>query len=157
MGRNHDRSNQLDVVQCSYDMRSNSYAGASTVRPLPAVPLTRLDDHVVLRSASPVPISRPLACKTCKTCITFSDATVSGPREFKGFFGKASLFSQVDHITLALPVVQLFVTGAHVCQTACCASCASQLGWKIVGAYQPSEQWKEGTYLLELETLEPRY
>jgi hypothetical protein len=34
-----------------------------------------------------------------------------------------------------------------------CASCSTYLGWRIIRAHEQSEKWKEGTCLLELESL----
>jgi hypothetical protein len=44
-------------------------------------------------------------------------------------------------------------TGAHTMQEITCATCSTYLGWKIVHAHEPSESWKDGHSLLELEKL----
>ncbi|KAJ8488668.1 hypothetical protein ONZ45_g5605 [Pleurotus djamor] len=107
----------------------------------------------------PLPrIPHPLACKTCRSCITSTDvilrqADIPSARGFKGFAGKASLFSEVYHVTMLKPGVHLMSTGAHTMREIVCASCETYLGWKIERAHNRSERWKEGYHLLELENL----
>ncbi|KAG5648463.1 hypothetical protein DXG03_003074 [Asterophora parasitica] len=77
----------------------------------------------------------------------------SNSRLFKGFSGKASLFTETYNVKLSHPGVQLMATGAHTMQEITCSSCSSYLGWKILRAHYKSEKWKEGNHLLELENL----
>ncbi|KAF9501493.1 hypothetical protein BDN71DRAFT_1549814 [Pleurotus eryngii] len=111
------------------------------------------------RRRRPLPlIPHPLSCKSCRSCITSVDvilpqAEIPNSRGFKGFAGKASLFSEVYHITLSKPGVHLMSTGAHTMQEIVCSTCDAYLGWKIVKAHSRSERWKEGYNMLELEKL----
>ncbi|KAF8070465.1 hypothetical protein FPV67DRAFT_1779822 [Lyophyllum atratum] len=111
-------------------------------------------------TSRPLPlVPRPLACKQCRTCITSSHVLLppsyypSDSRLFKGFSGKASLFTETYNVKLSRPAVQLMATGAHTMQEITCSSCSSYLGWKILRAHENSEKWKEGNCLLELENL----
>ncbi|PPQ67298.1 hypothetical protein CVT25_005882 [Psilocybe cyanescens] len=74
-------------------------------------------------------------------------------RSFKGFSGKASLFTETQNVLLAKAGVQLMATGAHTMQEITCANCSFYLGWKIIRAHESSESWKDGHSLLELENL----
>jgi len=47
--------------------------------------------------------------------------------------------------------MQLMATGAHTMSEITCGGCHLYLGWKIVRAHEPTERWKEGHFLLELE------
>ncbi|KAF4598610.1 hypothetical protein EYR40_006972 [Pleurotus pulmonarius] len=111
------------------------------------------------RRRRPLPlIPHPLSCKSCRSCITSVDvilpqAAIPNSRGFKGFAGKASLFSEVYHVTLSKPGVHLMSTGAHTMQEIVCSTCDAYLGWKIVKAHNRSERWKEGYNMLELEKL----
>ncbi|KAF8161109.1 hypothetical protein B0H34DRAFT_746758 [Crassisporium funariophilum] len=123
-------------------------------RKLPAVPLESR------RISRPLPtIPRALICKKCSTCITSHNVLLplssipSDSRSFKGFSGKASLFTETYNVTLAKAGVQLMATGAHTMQEITCGTCSSYLGWKIVRAHEKSESWKDGHCLLELENL----
>lgn len=94
----------------------------------------------------------------------------SDARAFRGFAGKASLFTEVyvshslprfplsdpvcrTHVIEAKPGVQLMASGAHRMSELTCARCQAYIGWHILRAHDRSEKWKEGTYLLELECL----
>lgn len=66
------------------------------------------------------------------------------------------LFLTVAHsrnVTLSAPRVRLMATGAHTMQELACSKCSTYLGWKITKASEESERWKEGHFLMELETL----
>ncbi|KAJ7783203.1 hypothetical protein B0H16DRAFT_1495921 [Mycena metata] len=82
-------------------------------RCLPAVPRTR-------PTSRPLPsIPRPLSCKACKTCITSCNAELplsAIPPEspnFRGFSGKASLFTETYNVTLKPPKLELMGSGAY--------------------------------------------
>lgn len=124
-------------------------------RRLPSLPRAR-----PVSATRPLPpIPRPLWCKECRTCITSINhllplsAIPPESRAFRGFSGKASLFTEVQHVTLSRPSVQLMATGAHTMAQITCAKCSAYLGWQIVRAHETSEKWKEGNFLLELENL----
>ncbi|KAJ7084412.1 hypothetical protein B0H15DRAFT_849082 [Mycena belliarum] len=123
-------------------------------RRLPSVPSKRLTHRPL------PPIPRPLSCKTCKTCITSCNALLpasaipSESRSFRGFSGKASLFTETYNVNLSRPTVQLMATGAHTMQEITCSSCTAYLGYKIVRAFESSERWKESSFLLELAELD---
>ncbi|KAF8692083.1 hypothetical protein AX14_002629 [Amanita brunnescens Koide BX004] len=114
--------------------------------------------RVQLQTTSPI-ASCPIACKKCYTCITSVNVHLppsSYPpdsRAFRGFHGKASLFTETYNVKLGRPSVQLMVTGAHTMQEITCSQCSTYLGWKIVRAHEHPERWKEGLCLLELECL----
>ncbi|KAF9268890.1 hypothetical protein L218DRAFT_970140 [Marasmius fiardii PR-910] len=124
-------------------------------RRLPSLPRERPVSYS--RPLPPVP--RTLSCKKCHsrvTSISFLlplEAIPQNSRAFRGFSGKASLFTEIHHVRLAAPRVRLMATGAHTMQEITCLHCSSYLGWKINRAHDRSEQWKEGHYLLELENL----
>ncbi|CAA7261603.1 unnamed protein product [Cyclocybe aegerita] len=139
---------------------SNNYPSSSrresTPRKLPAPPLAQESKRV----SRPLPrIPRALVCKQCGTCITShnvllpTSAIPPDSRSFRGFFGKASLFTETYNVALAKPGVQLMVTGAHTMQEVTCGICLSYLGWKIVRAHEKTESWKDGHFLMELENL----
>ncbi|KAJ3814561.1 hypothetical protein EV368DRAFT_49956 [Lentinula lateritia] len=122
-------------------------------RRLPSVPKER-------PSSRPLPpIPRALACKECMTVITSIslllplEAIPPESRAFRGFSGKASLFTEIRNVTLSVPRVRLMATGAHTMQELTCSKCSVYLGWKINKASEQSERWKEGHFLMELENL----
>jgi len=44
-------------------------------------------------------------------------------------------------------------TGRHVVRDISCRQCGSTVGWKYDKAYEQSEKYKEGKYILESELL----
>ncbi|RDB25077.1 hypothetical protein Hypma_007908 [Hypsizygus marmoreus] len=129
----------------------------SVPRRLPPVPVAPRSARPTSRPLPQVP--RALACKQCGTCITSTyvllptSAYPQDSRLFRGFSGKASLFTETYNVKLSRPGVQLMATGAHTMQEITCSSCSLYLGWKILRAHEHSEKWKEGNCLLELENL----
>ncbi|KAK2463263.1 hypothetical protein APHAL10511_004918 [Amanita phalloides] len=137
----------------------SSLAGEPSPRPRRQLPPVPPSPH----SSRPLPkIPGPIACKKCHTCITSAKVHLppsSYPpdsRGFRGFLGKASLFTETYNVKLGRPSVQLMVTGAHTMQEITCSQCSTYLGWKIVRAHELSERWKEGACLLEFECLDDK-
>jgi len=125
-----------------------------TPRKLPAVPV---ESRCISRPLPKIP--RALVCKKCGTYISSYNVLLPlssippNSRAFRGFSGKASLFTETYNVTLAKPGVQLMATGAHTMQEITCGTCCDYLGWKIIRAHENSESWKDGNCLLELENL----
>ncbi|KAF8210301.1 hypothetical protein K438DRAFT_1710935 [Mycena galopus ATCC 62051] len=124
-------------------------------RPLPPMP-----DTPPSLSARRLPtVPRPLSCKQCSACITSYNAVLPASaipedsRSFRGFSGKASLFTETYNVTLLPGKVQLMQTGAHLLAEIQCTACTAYLGYKILRAFEKSESWKEGRFLLELAEL----
>ncbi len=44
-------------------------------------------------------------------------------------------------------------TGRHVVRDICCRQCKKKVGWKYDKAYESSQKYKEGNYILEAERL----
>ncbi|KAF5326545.1 hypothetical protein D9611_000234 [Ephemerocybe angulata] len=131
-------------------------------RRLPSVPGTPPPSSIESRRSSrPLPkIPRALTCKLCQAIITSNNVLFPSSQlppqsrtSFRGFSGKASLFTETYNVHIAKPGIQLMATGAHTMSEINCGSCHTYLGWKIVRAYEESERWKEGKFLLELESL----
>ncbi|KAF7321295.1 Yippee domain-containing protein [Mycena kentingensis (nom. inval.)] len=79
------------------------------------------------------------------------------PRNFKGFSGRASLFTATYNVSQLAPKVQLMATGAHLLAELNCNTCSQYLGYKIVRAFDKSEEWKQDRFLLELAELNNPY
>lgn len=44
-------------------------------------------------------------------------------------------------------------TGRHIVRDICCRQCKEVVGWKYDRAYEATEKYKEGKYILEQELL----
>ncbi|KAJ3539202.1 hypothetical protein NMY22_g4838 [Coprinellus aureogranulatus] len=127
---------------------------------LPSIPAPPPSSTESKRSSRPLPkIPRALTCKQCQAVITSNNVLFPSSkmppnsRAFRGFAGKASLFTETYNVREAQPGIQLMATGAHTMSEVSCGSCHTYLGWKIVRAHEEPEKWKEGKFLLELEHL----
>jgi hypothetical protein len=86
-------------------------------------------------------------CGSCGTHAADHEELVS--KAFQGRHGRAYLFSQVVNVTQGPLEERMLITGMHrVCDIQC-STCGSVLGWKYDMAYEESQKYKEGKYILE--------
>ncbi|KAI4165320.1 MAG: hypothetical protein LQ342_001188 [Letrouitia transgressa] len=90
-------------------------------------------------------------CKNCKTHLASHDAIIS--RNFRGQHGKAYLFNTVVNTTQSEAVERSMTTGRHQVRDVNCKQCKETVGWKYDKAYESSEKYKEGKFILEAELL----
>lgn len=90
-------------------------------------------------------------CKHCKTHLADYDDIIS--RNFRGQHGKAYLFNTVVNVTASDAVERSMTTGRHVVRDIACRQCKETVGWKYDKAYENSEKYKEGKFILEEELL----
>ena len=74
-------------------------------------------------------------------------------QDFRGQHGKALLFENVVNIIAAEAVERSMTTGKHVVRDISCKQCKETLGWKYDKAYETTQKYKEGKYILEQELL----
>lgn len=75
------------------------------------------------------------------------------PQNFRGQHGKAYLFNSVVNIETGDPSERNMTTGRHVVRDIACRVCSEVVGWKYDKAYETSEKYKEGKFILEAELL----
>ncbi|EOA90190.1 protein yippee-like moh1 [Exserohilum turcicum] len=95
--------------------------------------------------------SRIYGCKNCKTHLSNHDDILS--RNFRGQHGKAYLFDSVVNVTESDPNERNMTTGRHIVRDIHCRQCKETVGWKYDKAYEASEKYKEGKFILEAELL----
>ncbi|KAI7821351.1 Yippee/Mis18 [Gamsiella multidivaricata] len=88
-----------------------------------------------------------LVCNNCKTHFATYDQILS--KNFHGQYGKAYLFNTVINVYTGEAEDRSMRTGLHTVQDIHCAECSTVVGWKYLVAYEPSEQYKEGHFILE--------
>ena len=75
-------------------------------------------------------------------------------QNFRGAHGKAYLFNTIVNVIEGEPVERSMTTGKHIVRDIFCQRCISTIvGWKYDKAFEPSEKYKEGKYILEAELL----
>nr|XP_017217882.1 PREDICTED: protein yippee-like isoform X1 [Daucus carota subsp. sativus] len=63
--------------------------------------------------------------------------------------GKAYLFDKVENVTVGEKEQRMMMTGMHIVVDIFCVTCGSIVGWKYESAYEKSQKYKEGKYILE--------
>lgn len=74
-------------------------------------------------------------------------------QNFRGQHGKAYLFNTVVNVDSSEPNERNMTTGRHVVRDIHCRGCNTCVGWKYDKAYESSEKYKEGKFILEAELL----
>jgi len=70
-------------------------------------------------------------------------------RAFNGQHGRAYLFDRVVNIYAGEPQERPMTTGLHIVRDIHCVKCERILGWKYDKAYEESQKYKEGKFILE--------
>jgi len=90
---------------------------------------------------------RVYSCKFCRSHLAQSDELVS--RAFHCRHGKAYLFNTVVNVSLGPQEDRLMTTGKHTVADIFCNSCQQVVGWKYELAFEKSQKYKEGKFILE--------
>ncbi|KAL7518747.1 hypothetical protein ACHAWX_003556 [Stephanocyclus meneghinianus] len=86
-------------------------------------------------------------CGQCRTHLTSHDDIIS--KSFHGRKGRAYLFDQCVNITLSPPEDRILITGLHTVCDISCKRCRTLIGWTYAKAYEPSQKYKEGKFIIE--------
>jgi len=95
--------------------------------------------------------TRIFGCSKCGTHLTTIDSMMS--RQFNGQHGRAYLFHNVVNIECGEPSDRHMTTGLHTVRDIQCIKCGTIIGWKYDRAYEESQQYKEGKFILERNLL----
>ncbi|KAI0786044.1 Yippee/Mis18 [Abortiporus biennis] len=95
--------------------------------------------------------ARIYGCSNCKTHLATIHSMIS--RAFNGQHGRAYLFDGVVNVLEGEPNDRQMTTGNHTVRDIYCVKCHTILGWKYDKAYEPSQKYKEGKYILERNLL----
>jgi hypothetical protein len=86
-------------------------------------------------------------CSTCESHFTTYDDIVS--KAFQGRHGKAYLFRGVVNVTAGPIEKRNLRTGMHQVADIYCNQCQEIVGWKYEIAYEESQKYKEGKFIIE--------
>lgn len=67
----------------------------------------------------------------------------------QGRHGRAFLFFHAMNITVGAKEDRQLITGLHTVADIYCGDCHDVLGWKYERAYETSQKYKEGKFILE--------
>ncbi|GAU27463.1 hypothetical protein TSUD_161490 [Trifolium subterraneum] len=65
------------------------------------------------------------------------------------WYGKAYLFDNVVNVSVGERENRMMITGLHTVVDIFCVTCGSIVGWKYEAAYDKSQKYKEGKFILE--------
>ncbi|TVU48094.1 hypothetical protein EJB05_07717 [Eragrostis curvula] len=86
-------------------------------------------------------------CRQCRVDAASKDSIIS--RDFYGRTGRAYLFDRVVNICLGPKEDRYLITGLHTVNDIYCSCCQQILGWRYEKAYDESQKYKEGKFILE--------
>ena len=67
------------------------------------------------------------------------------------------MFSHVMNVVLGHKKDKKMLTGMYTIAGIHCSSCGQELGWKYVRAFDPTQRFKEGNFILEKLKLVKEY
>ncbi|UZJ55237.1 hypothetical protein CBS101457_004557 [Exobasidium rhododendri] len=86
-------------------------------------------------------------CAHCGTCLALQDELIS--KAFSGRDGKAFLFFSVVNSRVGPKEDRQLLTGLHTVADLSCTICKRSVGWFYIRAFEASQRYKEGKYILE--------
>ena len=95
-------------------------------------------------------------CKSCKAHLARVEAIVS--RSFHSRSGKAYLFDAVVNVSWRSGEAEerIMTTGKHMVHDIHCNKCLRVVGWRYERAFEASQKYKEGKFVLERAKLNQR-
>lgn len=91
---------------------------------------------------------RTYSCVHCRAHLASHDELIS--KSFQGSQGRAYLFNSVVNVGCGPAEERVLLTGLHAVADIYCESCKTTLGWKYEHAFESSQKYKEGKFIIEL-------
>ncbi|KAM4589483.1 protein yippee-like 2 isoform X1 [Fundulus heteroclitus] len=79
-----------------------------------------------------------------------SSCQLSSLQSFQGSQGRAYLFNSVVNVGCGPAEERVLLTGLHAVADIYCENCKTTLGWKYEHAFESSQKYKEGKFIIEL-------
>ncbi|KAJ3073971.1 hypothetical protein HDU98_000195 [Podochytrium sp. JEL0797] len=89
-----------------------------------------------------------VVCASCDTHLSTTSDILS--KSFQGARGKAYLFNRTINVCEGNPETRTMTTGLHVVRDISCKCCRSVVGWKYDKAFEESQKYKEGRFIIEV-------
>ncbi|ELR25490.1 Protein yippeelike 1, putative [Acanthamoeba castellanii str. Neff] len=86
-------------------------------------------------------------CHSCDTHLAKHGDIIS--KAFQSRSGKAYLFDKVVNVTSGPKEDRILITGLHTVADVFCSDCQAYVGWKYEEAFEESQKYKEGKFILE--------
>jgi len=91
---------------------------------------------------------RTYSCVHCRAHLANHDELIS--KSFQGSQGRAYLFNPVVNVGCGPAEERVLLTGLHAVADIFCDCCKTTLGWKYEHAFESSQKYKEGKFIIEL-------
>ncbi|ETE71359.1 Protein yippee-like 3, partial [Ophiophagus hannah] len=91
---------------------------------------------------------RRYSCVHCRAHLANHDDLIS--KSFQGSQGRAYLFNSVVNVGCGPAEERVLLTGLHAVADIYCENCKTTLGWKYEQAFETSQKYKEGKFIIEL-------
>ncbi|KAE8752987.1 hypothetical protein FOCC_FOCC000333 [Frankliniella occidentalis] len=91
-----------------------------------------------------------LISKNVKSLGAFNQVALETIDSFQGSQGRAYLFNSVVNVGCGPAEERVLLTGLHAVADIYCECCKTTLGWKYELAFESSQKYKEGKYIIEL-------
>ncbi|CAO1624331.1 unnamed protein product [Jaminaea pallidilutea] len=86
-------------------------------------------------------------CAKCGTHLALQDEVIS--KAFSGRDGKAYLFHSAINTTVGKAEDRQLLTGLHTVADLHCKGCDALVGWTYLKAWEGSQKYKEGRFIME--------
>lgn len=90
-------------------------------------------------------------CVHCRAHLADHDDLIS--KSFQGSQGRAYLFNKVVNVACGPAEERYLLTGLHAVADIYCDTCKTTVGWKYEQAFESSQKYKEGKFIIELAHL----
>jgi len=112
-----------------------------------AVP-THIKVMKTFRTYLPPECHRTYSCVHCQAHLANHDELIS--KSFQGSQGRAYLFNSVVNVGCGPAEERVLLTGLHAVADIYCDCCKTTLGWKYEHAFESSQKYKEGKFIIEV-------
>nr|XP_034339307.1 protein yippee-like 1 isoform X1 [Crassostrea gigas] len=93
-------------------------------------------------------VSYKYSCVHCRAHLANHDELIT--KSFQGSQGRAYLFNSVVNVGCGPAEERVLLTGLHAVADIFCECCKTTLGWKYEHAFESSQKYKEGKFIIEL-------
>uniref|UniRef100_A0A3P9HDH0 Protein yippee-like n=1 Tax=Oryzias latipes TaxID=8090 RepID=A0A3P9HDH0_ORYLA len=133
-----------DQVQQSCNSSSASPDACEEPRPTDMVKMTKSKTFQAYLPSC----HRTYSCIHCRAHLANHDELIS--KSFQGSQGRAYLFNSVVNVGCGPAEERVLLTGLHAVADIYCENCKTTLGWKYEHAFESSQKYKEGKFIIEL-------
>ncbi|XP_023694747.2 protein yippee-like 1 isoform X1 [Brienomyrus brachyistius] len=140
------------IFQCFFCQQVQQSCSSSS--PSPEPPEQQVDREMVKMTKSKTfqaylpSCHRTYSCIHCRAHLANHDELIS--KSFQGSQGRAYLFNSVVNVGCGPAEERVLLTGLHAVADIYCENCKTTLGWKYEHAFESSQKYKEGKFIIEL-------